>query len=65
MKRNTTMLELVCEVSRYARTDTEVVERVSSLVNSGRVRLCGSFRGSRLEQAQAPAPGTRSEGRVR
>lgn len=51
MNRNTTLLDLVCEVSRTARSEAEVVERVVTLVNSGRVRLSGSFRGVRFDDA--------------
>jgi len=65
MNRDITLLDLVCEVSRDARTEAELVERVVSLVNSGRVRLCGSFRGSRFEQGQLTPVRARSQGRVR
>jgi len=44
-----TMLDLVRAVSAAARTDTEVVATVAYLVNSGTVRLCGSFRGARID----------------
>jgi hypothetical protein len=53
MTRDTTMLELVTELSREARSDEDVVATVVSLVNSGAVRLCGNFRGRRFD---APAP---------
>ena len=43
------MLDLVRAVSAAARTDTEVVATVAYLVNSGTVRLCGSFRGARID----------------
>jgi hypothetical protein len=49
MTRDTTMLELVTELSREARSDEEVVATVVSLVNSGAVRLCGNFRGRRFD----------------
>jgi len=54
--RNTTLLDLVQTVSRFAASDEEIVAIVTSLVNSGRVRLCGSFAGARITFA----PKTRS-----
>jgi hypothetical protein len=44
-----TLLELVIAVSEYAETDTETVATVVYLVNSGRVQLCGNFRGARFD----------------
>jgi hypothetical protein len=44
-----TMLDLVRAVSRYARTESEVVAAVVSMVNARLVRLGGSFAGSRFE----------------
>lgn len=44
-----TMLDLVNAVSQNAATDTEVVATVVYLVNSGRVQLCGNFRGARFD----------------
>ena len=49
MALQTTMLDLVKAVSENAETDTEVVATVVHLVNSGLVRLCGSFRGARFD----------------
>ncbi len=49
MTRNTTLLDLVTAVSEYARSEAEVVATVAYLVNSGRVRLCGIFRGARFD----------------
>jgi len=46
-----TLLELVQAVSEESRSDAEVVAVVLYLVRSGRVRLCGNFRGSPLEDA--------------
>jgi hypothetical protein len=57
MVRDTTMLELVTDLSREARSDEEVVAAVVSLVNSGAVRLCGTFKGQRFEASTAPASG--------
>lgn len=63
MNRNITLLELVCEVSREANSEAEVVERVSSLVNSGRVRLSGNFRGARFDQGNSTPGRARPERR--
>jgi hypothetical protein len=49
MARDTTMLELVTDLSRDVRSDDEVVAIVVSLVNSGAVRLCGTFKGRRFD----------------
>jgi hypothetical protein len=57
MARDTTMLELVTDLSRDARSDEEVVAAVVSLVSSGAVRLCGTFKGHRFETPTAPASG--------
>jgi hypothetical protein len=44
-----TLLDVVRTVSEYATSDTEVVATVIHLVNSGRVQLCGNFRGRRFD----------------
>lgn len=44
-----TLLDLVAAVSEYAETDREIVAAVVHLVNSGAVRLGGSFGGARFE----------------
>ena len=44
----TTLLDLVNAVSRFARTDDEVVATIVHLVNSGTVTLGGNFRGARI-----------------
>jgi hypothetical protein len=49
MVLRSTLLELVEAVSDYAQTDTEIVATVVYLVNSGRVQLCGNFRGARFD----------------
>ena len=49
MARNVTLLELVRAVAKYARSDREVVATVAYMVNSGRVRLCGNFKGARFD----------------
>ena len=55
MVLRSTMLELVKAVSDYAETDTEIVATVVHLVNSGQVRLCGNFSGSRFDLATTAA----------
>lgn len=51
MKRsdNLTLLDLVKAVSQYAETADEMKAVVAHLVNSGKVRLCGSLAGSRVD----------------
>jgi len=49
MALRSTLLELVEAVSDYAETDAETVATVVYLVNSGRVELCGNFRGARFD----------------
>jgi len=49
MAPNITLLELVNAVSTHAKSDAEVIATVVYLVNSGRVRLCGTFRGVRFD----------------
>jgi len=49
MALNTTLLELVNAVSEHAQSDAEVIATVVYLVNSGRVRLCGNFKGARFD----------------
>ena len=48
MTTDATMLELVTCITEVARDDREVVATVVALVNSGRVRLTGNFRGARI-----------------
>jgi len=43
-----TLLEFIQVVSESARNDDEVVATVTYLVNSGRVRLCGTFAGTKI-----------------
>lgn len=42
--RSMTLLELVEAVSEVAETENEVLATVAYMLNSGRVRLSGSFR---------------------
>lgn len=49
MSAQVTLLDLVSSITRYARTEDEVIATVVHLVNSGRVRLCGTFSGARFD----------------
>jgi hypothetical protein len=46
-----TLWELVWAISEAAVSDREVVETVLDLLESGRVRLCGSFRDGGISRA--------------
>lgn len=52
--KHTTLLDLIQTVSACARSDAEVVATVASLVNSGTVRLCGTFAGARIDLTILP-----------
>ena len=45
----TTLLDLVTAISSVTDSETEVIATVAHLVNSGRVMLCGNFRGARFD----------------
>lgn len=47
--RRSTLLDLVTEVSARSASEVRLLETVTELVRSGRVVLCGSFRGCRLD----------------
>jgi hypothetical protein len=49
MTPNVTLLDLVNAVSEQTRSEAEVIATIVYLVNSGRVRLCGNFKGARFE----------------
>ena len=49
MTRNTTLLDLVSAVAKYARSDSELIATVAYMVNSGRVQLCGNFKGAHFD----------------
>ena len=57
MGRETTMLDLINAVSGYAKTEAEVVAAVVHMVNSGVVRLCGTFKGARFDLSEFGDPG--------
>ena len=49
MAPNVTLLDLVNAVAQYARSDEEIIATVAYMVNGGRVRLCGNFKGARFD----------------
>jgi hypothetical protein len=49
MARSVTLLDLVTSVSGSARSEAELIATVVHLVNSGAVRLCGTFAGTRFD----------------
>jgi hypothetical protein len=57
MPAESTLLDLVTAVSEYATTESEVVATIVHLVNSGRVRLCGNFRGAKFDLRDVRAAG--------
>jgi hypothetical protein len=53
--RRSTLLDLVQAVTAYATSDAEIVATVAYLINTGRVRLCGTFAGARIDLAHSSA----------
>jgi hypothetical protein len=49
-RKDSTLLELVQSISDSGLTDDEVVTVVAYLINSGRVRLCGTFAGAKVSR---------------
>lgn len=48
--RKTTLLELVTAVSESTSNEREIVATVLEMLRSGRVRLCGNFRGCDIDE---------------
>ena len=48
--KNTTLLDLVWAVTQSEGREREVVAIVTGLINSGQVRLCGTFAGAQIEE---------------
>jgi len=48
LHKECTLLELIQLVSKSERSDDEVVATIAYLINSGRVRLCGTFAGAKI-----------------
>ena len=49
MARNVTLLDLVNAVAEHARSEAEVIATIVCMVNEGRVRFCGTFKGARFD----------------
>lgn len=47
-QKESTLLDLVQSVMSVTKDDEEVVATIVYLINSGRVRLCGSFAGAKI-----------------
>ena len=43
-----TLLDLVQQVNEATENDNEAVATITYLINSGRVRLCGTFAGAKI-----------------
>jgi len=48
--RSATLLELVSAICETTEDDQEVVSTVLHLLETGRVRLCGNFRGTPVDR---------------
>ncbi len=48
--RALTLLELIDAVSEVSESEQEVVATVTYMLNSGRIRLAGNFRGTPVEK---------------
>lgn len=57
MAPKVTMLDLVNAVSQDAQSEDELIATVVYMVNSGRVRLNGNFRGCRFDLDAMPGAG--------
>ena len=55
MARESTLLDLVNAVATQAESDAQLIAMVVYLVNSGAVRLCGTFKGSRFDAEEGRA----------
>jgi hypothetical protein len=63
MTPNVTLLDLVNAIAAHTRSETELIATVAYLVNSGRVRLCGTFKGARFDLRGLDAGGETARGR--
>ena len=56
--KNTTLLDLVWAMTMSGCSERALVATVTMLVNTGQVRLCGTFAGARIEETapDRPAP---------
>jgi hypothetical protein len=60
MAQNVTLLDLVTVVSEFAPSENEVIATVVHMVNSGLVRLCGTFAGARFDLDALEVAGSRT-----
>ena len=49
MRRDVTMLELMTALTEHTGTEAEAIATIIHMVNSGAVRLCGTFSGARID----------------
>lgn len=49
-----TLLDVVRVVGQFAHSDEELMAAVTYLVNSGKIKLCGDFAGSKFEMDKRP-----------
>jgi len=54
MAPSITLLDLVNAVAEHARSEAEVIATIVCMVNQGRVRLCGTFKGARFARWDEP-----------
>ena len=59
-----TLLDLVQTVSDCATSDAEIVATVAYLINSGKVLLCGTFAGARIDLSAPSGAVPRSASRL-
>jgi hypothetical protein len=56
MRCDVTMLELVTAVTEHTGTEGEAIATIVHMVNSGAVRLCGTFSGARIDLGEVDQP---------
>lgn len=49
-KIKTTMLDLIMAVGKFSCSEKELVEVIRHMVNSGRIKLTGNFKDSKIAQ---------------
>lgn len=53
---NCTLLDLVRRVNEVTDDDNEAVATIVHMINSGRVRLCGTFAGAKIQLSSTVSP---------
>ena len=56
MRRDVTMLELVNAVTEHTRTEGQAIATIVQMIDSGAVRLCGTFSGARIDFREVDRP---------